>query len=74
VLPEFLQHNATPTALAEAVLRLHGDPAARAAQLAGIREAVQLLSVGGERPSRIAARTILDVIAQWRKTHGPRPN
>jgi lipid-A-disaccharide synthase len=74
VLPEFLQHNATPAALAEAVLRLHGDPGARAAQLAGIREAVQLLSVGGERPSRIAARTILDVIAQWRKTHGPRPN
>ncbi|HEY7610814.1 MAG TPA: lipid-A-disaccharide synthase [Alphaproteobacteria bacterium] len=72
VLPEFLQDRCKPALLAEAVLRLHADPAARAAQLAGIDEAVQLLSVGGERPSRIAARTILDVIAQWRKTHGPR--
>jgi lipid-A-disaccharide synthase len=70
VLPEFLQHQATPEALAGALERLVRDPAARAEQLAGIEEAVQLLSVGGERPSRIAARTILDVIAQWRKTHG----
>jgi lipid-A-disaccharide synthase len=74
VLPEFLQQLATPAALAEAVLRLQSDPAARAEQLAGIQEAVQLLSVGGERPSRIAARTILDIIAQWRKSHGPRPD
>jgi lipid-A-disaccharide synthase len=71
VLPEFLQHRCTPETLAGAVERLVKDPAARAEQLAGIQEAVQLLSVGGERPSRIAARTILDVIAQWRKTHGP---
>src|SRR5690606_22884001 len=71
VLPEYLQHLATPEALAGAVERLVKDPAARAQQLAGIQEAVHLLSVGGERPSRIAARTILDVIAQWRKTHGP---
>jgi lipid-A-disaccharide synthase len=70
VLPEFLQQQATPEALAGALERLVRDPAARAEQLAGIREAVQLLSVGGERPSRIAARTVLDVIAQWRKTHG----
>jgi lipid-A-disaccharide synthase len=72
VLPEFLQDRCNPAALAEAVMRLHCDPAARAEQLAGINEAVQLLSVGGERPSCIAARTVLDVIAQWRKTHGPR--
>jgi lipid-A-disaccharide synthase len=70
VLPEFLQHQATPEALAGALERLVTDPAARAEQLAGIQEAVHLLSVGGERPSRIAARTILDVIAQWRATHG----
>jgi lipid-A-disaccharide synthase len=74
VLPEYLQYRATPQALAAAVERLVKEPAARAEQLAGIQEAVQLLSVGGERPSRIAARTILDVIAQWRKTHGPRPD
>lgn len=73
VLPEYLQHFCKPPVLADAVMRLVTDPAARAAQLAGIQEAVHLLSVGGERPSRIAARTILDVIAQWRKTHGPRP-
>lgn len=72
VLPEFLQDRCKPALLAEAVTRLLSDPAARAAQLADIREAVQLLSVGGERPSRIAARTILDVVAKWRKTHGQR--
>jgi lipid-A-disaccharide synthase len=73
VLPEFIQDRCKPALLAAAVERLVRDPAARAEQLAGLREAVQLLSVGGERPSRIAARTILDVIAQWRKTHGPGP-
>ncbi len=72
VLPEFLQYRCTPALLADAVARLIADPKARQEQLAGIAEAVQLLSVGGERPSRIAARTILDVIAQWRKSHGPR--
>jgi lipid-A-disaccharide synthase len=72
VLPEFLQERCQPGALAEAVMRLYSDVAARTEQLAGIAEAVQLLSVGGERPSRIAARTILDVIAQWRRTHGSR--
>ncbi len=71
VLPEYLQHRCTAEALAAAVERLIKDPAARAEQLAGIQEAVQLLSVGGERRSRIAAHKILDVIAQWRKTHGP---
>jgi lipid-A-disaccharide synthase len=73
VMPEFIQDRCKPALMAEAVVRLLADPAARAEQLAGMREAVQLLSVGGERPSRIAARTILDVIAQWRKTHGPGP-
>jgi lipid-A-disaccharide synthase len=72
VLPEYLQNRCKPALLAEAVARLLADPAARAEQLAGIAEAVQLLSVGGARPSRIAARTILAVIAEWRKTHGPR--
>lgn len=72
VLPEFLQERCKPDLLADALTRLLSDPAARAEQLAGMREARDLLSVGGERPSRIAARTILDVIAQWRKTHGPR--
>jgi lipid-A-disaccharide synthase len=72
VLPEFLQEKCKPALLAEAVLRLHSDAAARAEQLAGIAEAVQLLSVGGERPSRIAARTILGIIAQWRTSHGSR--
>jgi lipid-A-disaccharide synthase len=71
IMPEFIQDRCKPALIAPAVERLLSDPAARAEQLAGMREAVQLLSVGGERPSRIAARTILDVIAQWRKTHGP---
>jgi len=73
IMPEFIQDRCKPALLAEAVTRLLADPAARAEQLAGMREAVQLLSVGGARPSRIAARTILDIVAQWRKTHGPGP-
>jgi lipid-A-disaccharide synthase len=71
VLPEFIQEACKPAPLAEAVTRLLADPVARAEQLAGMREARDLLSVGGERPSRIAARTILNVIAEWRKTHAP---
>jgi len=71
VLPEFIQGKAKPALLAEAVTRLVADPAARAVQLAGMREARDLLSIGGERPSRVVAKTILDVIAQWRTTHGP---
>ncbi|MGH7003690.1 MAG: lipid-A-disaccharide synthase, partial [Alphaproteobacteria bacterium] len=72
VLPEFIQDRCKPALLADAVARLIADPAERAERLAGMREARNLLSVGGERPSRIAARTILDVIAQWRNSHGPR--
>jgi lipid-A-disaccharide synthase len=71
VLPEFLQGKAKPALLAEAVTRLLADPAARAEQLAGMAEARDLLSIGGVRPSRVAAKTILDVIAKWRTTHGP---
>ncbi|MCW5770906.1 MAG: lipid-A-disaccharide synthase [Rhodospirillaceae bacterium] len=72
VLPEFIQDRCKPALMAEAVTRLLSDPEARAAQLAGMAEARDLLSVGGERPSRIAARTILALIEEWRKTHGPR--
>jgi lipid-A-disaccharide synthase len=71
VLPEFIQDRCRPPLLAAAAARLISDPDARDRQLAGMREAVHLLSVGGARPSRIAARTILDVIAQWRESHGP---
>jgi lipid-A-disaccharide synthase len=71
VMPEFIQYTCKPDLLAKAVTRLIADSAARAEQLAGLAEARNLLAVGGERPSRIAARTILDVITRWRKTRAP---
>lgn len=72
VLPEFIQDRCKPPLLADAVTRLVTDPKARAEQLVGMAEARQRLSIGGERPSRVAARTILGVIAEWRKAHGTR--
>lgn len=72
ILPEYLQHHCTPEALAAAVGTLLADPAAHSRQVAEIRAAVTMLAVDGERPSRIAARTILDIVSRWRESHGSR--
>ena len=62
VQPELLQRDCTPDRLADAVLRLLNDRAARDDQIAGYREALGLLNAGDAVPSRLAARRILAAI------------
>ncbi|MFQ5773187.1 MAG: lipid-A-disaccharide synthase [Kiloniellaceae bacterium] len=64
--PEFLLERCTAENLAEAVGRLLSDPAARQAQIAACREAVDALDPGGETPSRRAARQVLALIRSGR--------
>jgi lipid-A-disaccharide synthase len=63
LIPEFLQDDCRADRLADAVARLLSDPAARAAQIEGAAPALAALGTGGEAPSRVAARTVLGVIA-----------
>jgi lipid-A-disaccharide synthase len=65
VLPEFIQYTCKPPLLAAAVGRLLADPAARQEQIRGVEESLRLLSVGDAKPSRVAAATILRIIAEW---------
>ncbi|MFP6743036.1 MAG: lipid-A-disaccharide synthase [Alphaproteobacteria bacterium] len=67
VVPEFIQENCRPDLLAEAVAALYDDGDARAAQIAGGRQAAESLGLGGTPPSDRAADTVLKVIAE-----GPR--
>lgn len=60
--PEFLQHRCTPGRLAHAVARILDDPAARAEQIAGCKEALSQMTPGGAPPSVHAARAILNAI------------
>lgn len=59
--PEFLQENCRPEALAEAIDRLLGDPAAREAQRDAYREALAKLAVDG-LPSDQAAAIALSMM------------
>ena len=61
-VPEFVQGNCTPDALAAAVLGLLRDPGARVRQRRDLAEAMTKLGVGGEPPSLRAARAILGFI------------
>jgi lipid-A-disaccharide synthase len=61
---ELLLGACTPAGLADAIDALLDDPAARAAHLAGCREAVARLGAGDESPSRRAARVILAAAAK----------
>lgn len=58
-VPEYLQGDARPLPLADAVEALLRDPAARARQMKACAEALVLLGEGGEPPSRRAARAVL---------------
>ena len=62
VVPELLQENCRPDMLAEAVAALLSDGAARAAQTADARRAVEELGLGGPPPSQRAAEVILGII------------
>lgn len=59
-VPEFIQDDCKPDALAAALLQLFRDPAAREQQIKELAEAVRELGVGGEAPSLRAARALLD--------------
>lgn len=63
IAPEFIQHEATPQALARAVGRLLTDPEAAADQARRQTEALDLMGRGGPDPSELAADAVLRVIA-----------
>lgn len=63
-VPELLQERCRPDLLADAVSTLLADPAAREAQRAAGREALERLGYGGPPPSARAARIVLDLIAR----------
>ncbi len=58
-IPEFLQREATPQALAEALLPLLSGGPARDAQLAAFAKVRAEILAGGDRPSAEAARIVL---------------
>ena len=62
-VPELMQEQAQPELLANAVYPLLTDPAAAAAQVADLDEALALMGQGAENPSRRAAQAILDFLA-----------
>jgi lipid-A-disaccharide synthase len=68
VMPEFLQEDCRPEALADAVTALLADPADRAARITAMRQAVTELGYGGASPSDRAAATLLDFIAARTKS------
>ena len=61
-VPELLQHNATPQALADAVTPLLIDKFAAAKQVADLNEVAKLLGEGSEAPSLRAAHAIVDFV------------
>jgi lipid-A-disaccharide synthase len=63
IAPEFIQNDATPEKLAEAVGRLLSDPQAAAEQAAHQTAALDLMGRGGPDPSELAADAVLRVIA-----------
>jgi len=61
-VPEFLQAEAKPEAMAAELETLFRDPAARARQIDAMKEFAQRLGEGEEPPSLRAARVLLDFI------------
>ena len=62
-VPEFYQDAVQPQAMADALLPLLTDAAARAAQVAALDRATHLLGRDDESPSLRAARALLDFVA-----------
>ncbi|MNS92225.1 lipid-A-disaccharide synthase [compost metagenome] len=63
IAPEFIQNDATPEKLSEAVGHLLADPQAAAEQAARQTVALDLMGRGGPDPSELAADAVLRVIA-----------
>jgi lipid-A-disaccharide synthase len=68
VIPEYLQGDVRPAALAQALTALLSDPERRVAMQQAQAAAMVALGEGGEPPSRRAAAAVLDVVRDWRKT------
>lgn len=66
VMPEFLQEDCRPDALAAAIAAMLADPADRDARRALMRQGLIEMGYGGDSPSARAAATVLDFIAQRR--------
>ena len=62
-IPEFLGERCKPAPMAQALLTLLEDNAARAAQLEVMAQALDLLGRGGEDPGLRAARSVLTFLA-----------
>jgi len=69
-VPELVQDDCRGDALAPALAGLLENPAAREAQRAAMREAVDLVRPGAEAPSDRAASVVLDVMARFSATEG----
>ena len=63
VMPEFLQENCRPDAIAHALGRLLDDPEQRAAQQKALAHIAEMLGQGGTLPSLRAADAVLKIIA-----------
>jgi lipid-A-disaccharide synthase len=68
-VPEFLDHASTPRRLAEALIPLLGDTAARRAQLAAFRQLDDRMQLPSGTPSAAAAEAVIDAVADERKRH-----
>jgi lipid-A-disaccharide synthase len=73
VVPEMLQQDCTPAALAENLVALLGDPAAVARQRAGFAEVRALLRPPEGLPSAAAAAAVLEVIERLSPAGSPPP-
>ncbi len=62
IVPEFVQEKCRPELLVGEVSRLLTDEGARTAQIVGMREAMQHLGYGRERPSERAADVVMSYI------------
>jgi lipid-A-disaccharide synthase len=67
VVPELLQGDFTPGLIANALIPLMGDSAARGRQLEGFAKLDAIMEVGGQAPSERAARAVLDVAGRGRR-------
>jgi lipid-A-disaccharide synthase len=57
IIPEFIQHNAVPSRIADAVWQLYKDPARRAAMVSEMGRVIKIL--GGKGAGRRAAEAVL---------------
>jgi lipid-A-disaccharide synthase len=66
VMPEFLQRDANPAALAAALAPLIGETPERGRQLAAFARLDAVMRIGTARPSAAAAEVVLDVARRGR--------